>query len=230
MQKDKDNLFLTVSLLITAVLITAAAIIFHQSFLRIIPLYVSLFVGILQSKVNRYSFLIGGINCVIYSAVYVYYGIYGTAASTFFIQFPVQIFSFINWGRHSVGNEVTFRWFTPKKRAILATVIISAQLILLYFLHKSGAKYVVLDSIMTVLGIVTTILAFVPYIEYTISQISGAICSLILYILMLKETPEQATYLVFTVFSLICIFKSVLKANKLYRVQRKIENENSENC
>ena len=51
---------------VTAVLITVTGIIFKQSFFRILPLYVSLVIGYLQTRMSRYAPLMGGINSILY--------------------------------------------------------------------------------------------------------------------------------------------------------------------
>lgn len=75
-------------ILITAAAITAAGLWFHQNFFRILPLYVSLFVMILSAQVNRYAFLLGGLNLILYAAVYFVYGLYGMAAYALLVSFP----------------------------------------------------------------------------------------------------------------------------------------------
>ena len=49
----------TVLAILTAILVTVSSIIVKQSFLRIYPLYVSVFIMLLMSKMNRYAYLIG---------------------------------------------------------------------------------------------------------------------------------------------------------------------------
>ena len=64
---------------VTALGITVTGIVFHQAFLRILPLYISLVISLLQSRVNRYASLLGGFNSLLYALVYVYYELYGSA-------------------------------------------------------------------------------------------------------------------------------------------------------
>ena len=61
----KDNLPRLCLMAVTAILITVTGILFHQSFIRILPLYVSLVVGVLQSRANRYASLLGGMNSIL---------------------------------------------------------------------------------------------------------------------------------------------------------------------
>ena len=68
MCKEKATKIFSYSLLIvSAVLITVTGIVFRQRFLLMLPLYVSLVVGLLQSRASRFSYLLGGLNCVIYT-------------------------------------------------------------------------------------------------------------------------------------------------------------------
>ena len=62
---------------VTAILIMTTGIIYKQSPLRMIPLYVSLVIALMQSEVSRYAPLIGSVNSLLYAAVYGYYRLYG---------------------------------------------------------------------------------------------------------------------------------------------------------
>ena len=79
---NKENLPLLCMIGVTAVLITVTGILFHQSPLRILPLYISLFVGMLQAQANRYASLLGGLNSLLYMLVNIYLGLYASAGYT----------------------------------------------------------------------------------------------------------------------------------------------------
>ena len=51
----KKDIFLGILMLATGIAITVAGIHCKQNFFRIMPLYVSLIIGFLQSRVNRYT-------------------------------------------------------------------------------------------------------------------------------------------------------------------------------
>ncbi|MBO4407254.1 MAG: hypothetical protein J5849_06085, partial [Clostridia bacterium] len=55
----RENAPLLCGMALTAIGVTAAGLIFHQSFFRILPLYVSLTVALLQSRMIRTASLIG---------------------------------------------------------------------------------------------------------------------------------------------------------------------------
>ena len=78
-------------ILVMATLITASALYFHQSFFRILPLYISLFVMILSANVSRYAYLTGGLNSILYAVIYFYYGVYGVAFQAMFFLSPFRL-------------------------------------------------------------------------------------------------------------------------------------------
>ena len=97
---SKKDIFIFILMGCTAVLITVAGLFYQQSFLRILPLYISLVVGMLQSRVNRYSYLIGSMNSLLYGVVYFYYNLYASAFSALLFSFPIQLLTFIRWNKN----------------------------------------------------------------------------------------------------------------------------------
>ena len=56
--------------LITAALIIVTSIITKQHYIRVLPLFVSLFVMLYQTEARRSAFLIGGLNAAFYGFIY----------------------------------------------------------------------------------------------------------------------------------------------------------------
>lgn len=215
------NLYLLSGLIITALGITIAAIIFEQSIFRILPLYISLFVSILQSKVSRFASLLGGINSIIYALVYFYYCLYGAFLSAVLFSFPMQIITFINWSKNQENNEVRFKKLRGFYRILLTLVYIIAVLVSYYFLSKTDNGYPLLDSLSSVMGILVLILTIFPFIEYTALIICNSLLNIVLYICMIQSTPEQTTFLIYSLYSLVCLIFAILKAIKIYKLQQK---------
>ena len=163
----KENLPMLILMGITAIGITVTGIVFGQSFLRILPLYISLTVALLQSRANRYAPLIGGINSILYCFVYIHYRLYGTAASALLVSFPFQIATFIRWNRNKWGQTTIFRKMTWMQRIWTLAGFAAAVLGLWLVLSLTDANYVMLDSITTLLGILISILTMFAFIEYS---------------------------------------------------------------
>lgn len=211
---------IVILMLITFIFITISGLVYRQSFLRILPLYVSLIVALLQSEVNRYANLIGGLNSVIYSIVYLYYHLYAMAAYAFIVSFPVQIATFVLWNKQSWQNSTVLKKLSLVKRSILIVGSIAAWGIICFFLSGTGSNYKEIDTAVTVLGTVGTVLMMFSYLEYTAFTFGSVFFSIMLYAAMLKDTPEQMTYLGFSVYSMICLLVAVFKANKIYKKQQ----------
>ncbi|MBQ9543725.1 MAG: nicotinamide mononucleotide transporter [Clostridia bacterium] len=210
----RENLPLAVGLVLTAIGISAAAIVFHQQLWRILPLYVSLAVALLQSRMNRLAPLLGGINSVLYAAVYCYYALYGSAAYALLVSCPVQIATFIRWSKKPWGDTTVFKKLSVRQRVILFFSF-AASYAALTPLLTSGGRFVLLDSAITLLGVLSALLMMLSFREYAPVTVLGVILSAALYILMLADTPEQTTYLVFNLYSLVCTSTAAVRIRRV---------------
>ena len=213
-QLSKRLVFL-VPIFATAALITAAGLYFHQDFFRILPLYVSLFVLIFSAKVNRYAFLIGGLNSILYAAVYFAYGLYGMAV----FSFPIQMLSFFRWKKHAYKQSVQLQKMTVRQRILVSVGFASVWAALYLILKSVGAAYALLDNTVSLFGICITFLQLFAYVEYTYLMLPNSLFSVALYIQMLPENPEQTTYLIYALYSLVCYIFQLINAARLYRLQ-----------
>ena len=216
----KDNAPLIVGMALTAAGITAAGLIFHQSFFRILPLYVSLVIGLLQSRMIRYASLMGGVNSILYAVVYAGYHLYASAAYALLVSCPIQIVTFVRWSRKPWGQSTVFRKLSAKQRIVTIAVFAVSLAGLGFLLPRLGGEHSFLDSAVTLLGIITSVLTMLSYKEYALLMAVGCGVSTALYVSMLPEHPEQTTYLVFNLYSLICCTLAFFRMRKLYREQQ----------
>ena len=79
---------------------------FGQKFIKVLPVVVSLFVVLLSAHANRYTFLIGAVNSVIYSVGYIMERLYASVASALLLSFPIQIVSFVLWKKRRLPQNV----------------------------------------------------------------------------------------------------------------------------
>ncbi len=73
----------------------------------------------MQTKVNRYAFILGGCNAIWYAVVYFTQKLYATAAYALFFSAMLQFFSFWNWNRHAYKNSVYIKKLSAKGRLLL---------------------------------------------------------------------------------------------------------------
>lgn len=208
-----------VPIAVMAVLISASGIIFHQNFLRMTPLYISLFVMVLSAQVSRYSYLLGGLNSIIYAVIYLYYGLYAVAAQAFFFSFPMQIITFFRWKKHSEKDNVKFKRMNVCQIVLCIVAYCVAWIGAFFLLKKAGSVYAVLDNTSSLLGIFISVITVFAYIEYTYMMIPSGIINILLNIQVVLNTPEQMPFLIFSVYSLICVSFHFVNARKIYKSQ-----------
>ncbi len=224
---SKKDIAIYIMMAVTGISITVAGIVFDQSFLRILPLYVSLVISTLQTKVNRFALLLGGVNSVLYGVVYIYYKLYGAAFSALLFSCPIQLITFIRWNKNKRGNSTELRRLTVKQRILLFAGIAVLTVGMVFVLPLLGSEYVLLDSITTLLGIAIYFLTMFAFVEYTTIMLINCALTIVLYITMLEGAPDTATYLIYSVYSFICVAFAFFEARKLYAQQQKENSEKS---
>ena len=220
---SKKDIFIYFLMAVTGVLITVTGIYYKQSFLRILPLYNSLIIAMLQSRVNRYSNLFGSINSLLYAAVYFYYGLLASAFQAILFSFPMQLITFIRWNKNKWEKSTVLRKLSWKHRIILTVCYAAALFLMCKVLPLFGAKNVFLDSATNILGVFILFMTMFAFVEYTFCMIVNGIIGIILYIPMLSETPDILPFLIFSVYSFICIVFAYFEAQRLYKKQNETQ-------
>ncbi|MBQ7931936.1 MAG: nicotinamide mononucleotide transporter [Clostridia bacterium] len=219
-----DPLYLLI--LLTAAAITVTGILWNQHIFRMIPLYISLVVGLLQANANRYANLIGGINSLLYVVVYLHFGLYASAANALLVSFPFQIATFIRWSRHAYRNSTEFRRMSWKNRILIALAFIGCYIVVYVILTEMDSSYRVLDNLISLLAILSSILTLFSFIEYTWLMLPICLGNMILNLIMMIEYPEQITYLIYSVYSFICIIRQFFAVRNIYAEQLLGREEN----
>ncbi len=220
---SKKDMFIFVLMGITAVGITVSGIYTKQAVLNILPLYVSLVIGMLQSRVNRFASLMGSVNSILYGAVYIYFNLYGSALSALLFSCPIQLLTFIRWSKNKQGGTTKLRKMTFKQRVLMIVGFTALLVVLWLVLPLIGSEYVFLDSATTLLGILIYFLTMFAFIEYPVLMIVNGIINIALYVTMIEEKPEIVPHLIFSVYSFVCILFAAFEAKRLYNVQQKKE-------
>lgn len=210
----KNNKLLCLLELTTFVLILVTGIIFKQSFWKMLPLCISLIIMFLQANVNRYAFLLGSANTLLYTASYFSMTLYVSAAYALFFSFPLQLVTFFTWNKKTDNNVTELKRLSKPKLILmlLACTVLWGIMFVVFSLFDSS--YMVLDNTQAILGILATVLCLLRFSEYTFFMILGGIISTVMYVTMLKEMPEQITYLVYTIYSVVCMLIGYINMKK----------------
>lgn len=207
---------------ICALLIVWTGILYHQPVIRMIPLFNSLIVGILISKASRYAPLVGSINCLIYTYVYISLRLYANAANAFLVGFPIQLITFLRWNKRAYKNSTrfhkmsTFHWVVTS--GCFALTFIGVNLLL----SAIGGGYQLWDTTASLLDVLSNTLRMLSFREYSWIMPFGGTGSIILNISMLREHPGQITFVIYAVHSFICIISQFFRVRKLCQEQEEI--------
>ncbi|MBE6778393.1 MAG: nicotinamide mononucleotide transporter [Ruminococcaceae bacterium] len=213
-------------LLITGALIAATGIYFGQEFLHILPLFISLFVMLLQTQANRYAFLLGGLNSMLYSVVYIAMQLYANAVYSFLFSGCLQIITFFNWKKHAYGKSTVLRRLTNPQRWMVAGIFLVGWVGLNLALSGTDASLAkrLLDNASSVLGTITTFVSMLSFMEYPALQLISAIIGFPMYFILLMEDPAQTTFFIYHIYSTICVCLSLRTVRALYSYQQEERN------
>lgn len=207
-------------IIITGIAILVAGILCKQEFFLMIPLFISLFVMAFQSEANRIGPLIGAINSLIYTAAYIYMGIYGSAASSFLFSFPIQLATFFSWRKNAYKNTAVFKKMSNKIRFFFFGGVVVAWAALAGVFYYLKYEYALLDSISFLFGFIIPVLTMLAYIEYTYLWIVQGVVGVFLNIQMVINDYSQTTYLIYGVYALYCVIGAFVTVQKFYKEQQ----------
>ena len=210
-------------LVITALLIAVSGVIFKTPFLRILPLFISLFVMLYQSEANRFAHLLGGANCLLYAIVYYSLGVYASAASSLFFSLPVSIITFVSWNRRSYKKTVVFKKMSPRAILITALASVLVWVALFFIFDPLDSEYAILDNTVFVLSTLVTVLTFLAYKEYSIVGILHIFASLLLKIQMAVTDIANLPFLIYACYNFICHARIIFNVRRYYKEQNSPE-------
>lgn len=221
--KDK---FMFALVSVVFVLIFSFGIKYESQLWRMIPLMVSLVVMLLQSNANRFAYLLGACNCVLYTASNYVVGLYATAASSLFMSLPLQVLTFLRWQKNAYKNSAKFKCLSGKQRVLVFGGLPVAWGVVYLIFSLFDSPYFLLDSTTTLVGIFATVLCILLYIEHSYLTIFNLVLQFVLYLKVLSDHPGQITYLVYNVYAIICVIRGYFRMRELYKEQQKeMENE-----
>ena len=212
---------LEILLVVTMVLVTIASILVKQAMIRVLPLYVSMVISLLLSRVNRYAYLLGGINSIAYGFIALYYKIPGSAINAFCFSFPLQILSFIRWSRSAWKNTTVLKKMTLRGRILNLLLLLGGGCGYFFLIRAMGSASSLIDTAASLLGIYISILQVLKYSEYTYLMIPSGLMTISLYLsLMAKGNMEQLPFLIYACFSLLCSVRAVGQVKHILKAQK----------
>ena len=229
----RQNWPLFTMLFCTAVAITTTAILFKTPPINILPYYISLIIMALSARANRYALVMGGLNSILYGFVNLSFNLPGQAAYCFLFSFPVQIITFILYTRRRYGSSTLFRKMRWRMRILVALGFVACWVGTITVLTLLGGDYVVMDTTITLFGLLITFLSMFAFIEAPFLNVFNCLISIAQFVNMILDGKiERTPFLIFSIYSAICVVLGLIRTVKLYHEQqlKKKEKEKDENC
>ena len=224
--KKKAILFEYIPMAVTGVTILVCAIVFKQMFIKVLPLFFSLFIMLLNSRANRIGFILGAINSCIYIIGYVMEGVYGSVASTVF-GIIIMVITYFRWKENAYGKATVFRKFTTRGRILLALVLCIVWAITSFVLWKMNGTATVMDGLSMVLGFAINILNILAYVEAPFLNILSGLCQFFLWVQIVFVNGNYAatTYLVYMIYCSYMIIRTFSRWLALYKEQQRLREK-----
>ena len=219
--KKKAILFEYLPMAMTGIGILICAIVFKQMFIKVLPLFFSLLIMLLNSRANRIGFILGAINSCIYIIGYLMEGVYGSVASTAF-GIVIMLITYFRWKSKAYGKATVFRRFSARGRVLLALTLCVAWALVSFVLRTMGGTATVIDGLSMVLGFAINILSIVAYVEAPFLNIISGLSQFALWVQIVFVNGNYAamTYLVYSIYCAYMIARTFYRWLALYKEQQ----------
>ena len=211
---------------ICAVAILVCAFVFKQKWYKVLPTLNTLIILLLSARVDRRSFLIGGLNAAFYGIGFFTEGLYFSVINCLLVSMPLQLFSFFNWKKHADGNSAKLRTLGWRGEAVvIASTVVGCQLCywLLLPFFEGGQQQVMLDIFLFVIGLVITVLALLRYVETPYYNLISAIANVVMWVSICTGNIANINYLIMAAYSLFRVAQSAITWTKQYQKSKKEE-------
>ncbi len=216
------DLFNYVLLAVCFVAILTLGILSGQKWFKMLPALVSPAVMLLNSRVNRLGFLIGGLNALLYAVGYFAEGLYGLAIQASAVSAPVQLVTFARWKKHAYGKATILKRLSLKRNAVLILATAAVWAAAFFILSNiAGANQSALDVTCLVFGTAATFLTMFALMETLVFQVVNISATLAIWCIQLAQGEfAEITYFIGALYSAYCTAVLCVNWHKLYRKQR----------
>ena len=216
---------------VCAVSILTCAFVFGQKWYKVLPTLNTLVILLLGARVDRRSFLLGGLNAAFYGIGYFTEGLYFSVINCLLVSMPLQLFSFFNWKKHADGNSTKLRSLGWKGEIIVISSTAIGCLLCGWFLlpfFGAGQRQAALDIFLFVIGLVITVLSMLRYVESPYYNLVSSAANMVMWILICRDNIANINYLIMAAYSFIRVVQSSITWTQQYqKIQKEYHDENA---
>ena len=204
---------------VCAVAILTCAFVFGQKWYKVLPTLNTLIILLLSARVDRRSFLLGGLNAAFYGVGYFTEGLYFSVINCLLVSMPLQLFSFFNWKKHADGNSTKLRTLGWKGEIVVVSLTVVGCLCCHWFLLPffAGEKQAALDIFLFVIGLIITVLSMLRYVEAPYYNLISSMANLVMWLLICTQNIADLNYLIMAAYSFFRVVQSAINWTKQYQ-------------
>lgn len=190
-----------------AVFIITFAVLKEQTFIKTLPTLITLVVQLLMVRANRYAFLLGGLNSILYAYSAYTETLYFQMFSAIAVSMTIQIYSYFSWKKNSSEKDPELRMLPNAKRVM---IVLGVLALWIFFWKTLGeiaelGEYVALDSLIFVIGIAATALSAGRFVDSQYFSLVSSVLSLILSIMIAVRRPSYTNYVIISIYNVFRI-------------------------
>lgn len=202
-----------------AILIITFSLIKEQSFIKTLPTLITLVVQILLARANRFAFLLGGINALLYGISYFDEGLYFSFISAVLISAPIQLYSFLNWSKKQTAkNRTKLEILSPKLRILTIAVTLGAWLAVYFGLSGlfESARLSIFDTLNFVFGFAVSVLAAFRFVESQYFSVFSSCTAILMWLVICFDDASNINYLIISCYNLFMVLKAAINWTRQY--------------
>jgi|GEM_PF-2790303 len=210
----------------TALCILYFAIVRQQPFIQAFPLLVSLYVQYLTAHANRWSFVVGGTNSIVYAIGFMMLRTYFSAIQSVLISAPLQYVSFFLWKKNAkagdkISSRLRFLSLPWQVTCVLGTVALWLSLYFVFTPLFADASFPLIDSFVFAMGVISPILSAFRFVEAQYYSLVSQVVYALMWILISFTDPTCINYVLISVYGLYRVIEASVNWTRLYLAQRK---------
>ncbi len=208
---------------VSAVAILVCAFVFGQKWYKVLPTLNTLVILLLSARVDRRSFLLGGLNAAFYGIGYFSEGLYFSVINCLLVSMPLQLFSFFHWKKHADGKSAKLRTLGWRGEIVVVSLTALGCLCCHWFLLPffAGEQQAALDIFLFVIGLVITVLSMLRYVEAPYYNLISSVANLVMWVLICMGDIADLNYLIMAAYSLFRVLQSVVNWTKQYQKSKR---------
>ncbi|MBQ9692776.1 MAG: nicotinamide mononucleotide transporter [Clostridia bacterium] len=193
---------------------------------KLLPTLISPVVLVLTAHANRYGFLLGGFNSLLYAVTFFMEGLFFSLFTAVAVSFPVQVFSFFHWSRNrkdEKSEEVALKTFGVKGNALMILAMAAVWAVCYFLIGDliASQNYKLFDTIGFVTGMACTFIAAFRYVESMYINVICVTCSVLTWVSITLKDPSSVNYLINSLYSLYTVIQASYIWTKLYVKQKR---------